>query len=612
MVVAGIELGAADLRVLRDQIRAVDLGGASVSTFRSFERQLRGLTGDMCKIAYLGNFTLDLLPPFVNVRAAAEGILAAGRAGGIAQHMQALFDPQSDILQFAPDIMLLALSPRLLRPDAFDRLSAASADERRVLKDELLAHVEDWLQLALEQTSATLLVSNFVTPAHPALGVADTAIDHGEAELYLELNLGLLRLCRDKPRVQLVDMDRVAARVGKDRAFDPRMFHLAKMEWSEVMLREAAIELVRHVRAAKGLARKCLVLDLDNTLWGGVIGEDGPAGVKVGPGDAQGEAFAAFQSRIKALRNRGILLALCSKNNPADVDELFALRTEMPLGRGDFAAEVIGWEPKHLGLQAIARSLNIGTDGLVFVDDNPAETELIKEMMPEVEVVLLPRDPAQYVGVLNALTCFEKAVVLRDDVEKSAKYQEEKERRSFADGSGNLAAYLAGLGTKLSIREATATDLARVHQLVTKTNQFNLTTRRHDLGAIERFVASPDHQLFVAAASDRFGDLGQIAVALLVREDGNLVIDSLLMSCRAMGRGIETALMNHLKAALIESGAERLVGTYIPTPKNVPVARFLAASGFTPVERREDGTEAYELRRADARPQDCSWIEVQS
>ncbi len=563
------------------------------------------------RLGYLANFTLDPLPRWVDLHFAREGWRAAHYVGGFGQYVQEVLGENTGLAAFSPDLVLLALSLRLLRPEAWAAFAGLPPAERRDLKEDVAAHVESWALAALERIPATLLVANFPVPAQPAFGVADLNTEYGETEFFLDLNLDLLRRFKGHPRVQIFDLDRLASRFGKDRVLDRRMYYLAKMEWSPAFLGCVAAELVRHARAARAQARKCLVLDLDNTLWGGVVGEEGPAGVKIGPGDPEGEAFLDFHHRLKALKAQGVLLAVCSKNNPEDVAELFDSRPEIPLRLADFAAMEISWEPKHEGLKKIAAALNLGTDSLMFMDDNPAEVSLIQQMLPEVKSVLLPPDPAEYVAVIDRLTDFERTIVLEEDSRKTAQYRENREREALRTASGELGTYLASLRTELAITRARRDDLPRIHQLFTKTNQFNLTTQRYTPSEVERFIASPICELWVVRGRDRFGDLGAIGVVLL-RRDGRVVyIDSFLMSCRAMGRGIETAIMNHVKHRLLdEPGHLELRGRYVPTARNKPAETFYDDQGFRLLERRDSGEKLYVLRRIDTREVPCEWIEV--
>jgi FkbH-like protein len=507
--------------------------------------------------------------------------------------------------------VFLALSLRLLQPERMAAFSALPAEERRNFREEIVSHVESWAARAVERLPATVLVGNFPAPVWPLAGVADAKAEYSEAELYLELNLELLRRFKGNPRVRVFDLERLASRYGKERILDPKMFYLAKMEWSPGFLPLVAGELVRQVKAIRGLGKKCVVLDLDGTLWGGVVGEEGPAGVKIGQGDPEAEAYLDFHYKLKALQDRGILLAICSKNNRADVVEVFESRPEIPLKLADFAAAEICWDPKHEGLRRIAAALNIGTDSLVFLDDNPAEVSLIQQMMPEVKTVLLPPDPAEFAGLLERMDDFEKLEILEEDRRKADQYRENRQRQELQAAAGDLAGYLASLRIELEIRLARREDLPRVHQLFTKTNQFNLTTERYSLAEVERFATSPACEMWVARARDRFGDLGTIAVVLLKKVGRMATLDSFLLSCRAMGRGIETAIMNHVKQRLVEDrGGLELRGRYLPTAKNKPVERFYEEQGFRLLESASSGERLYGLRRDEVRIEPCDWIRV--
>lgn len=604
--------GARDAAALRLALAGVDLDKLTANDYSVLSRALRAHGGAPdVKIAYLSNFTIDLLPRYVDVCCAREGLRADAYVGKFGQYVQEVLEEGSELARFQPDLVLLALSLRMLRPEPMAGFAALPASARRELREEVAEHLASWVSAALDRLPATLLVSNFPSPAWPLTGVADVKAEYGESEFFLDLNLDLLRRCKENPRVRLFDAERLASRFGKERVLDRKMFYLAKMEWSAGFLPTVAGEVVRQVKAVKNLTKKCLVLDLDNTLWGGVVGEEGPAGVKVGAGDPEAEAFLDFHHRLKALQAQGVVLAICSKNNPADVVEVFDTRPEIPLKLADFAACEICWDPKHEGLRKIAAALNIGLDSLVFLDDNPAEVSLIQQMLPEVKAVLMPTDPAEYVAVLERMNDFERLAVLEDDRQKTEQYRQNRERDELHAASSDLGSYLASLRTELEIRRAKPEDLERVHQLFNKTNQFNATTRRYSPAEVERFAASHQSELWIARARDRFGDLGTIGVVLLKQDGRVLHVDSFLMSCRAMGRGIETAIMNHVKNRLLDHrGVLELRSRYIPTAKNKPVETFFEDQGFHLVESRDGGEKLYALGRAEIKFKDCDWIQV--
>jgi len=581
--------------------RTVELCGRVLERF-SHEAELR--------IAYLGNHTLEPLPRYVALACGRHGRLVAHHLGQYNQYFQAVLDPESGLHGFKPHLIFLSLSLRGLAPDIRARFLELTPEERRAELNRIIDHVGQWVAAARQHTDAVLLVANFPRPAHAQAGIADGQLEMGESEFYAELNLALQRLLRQDSRAFVYDLDQVLARCGRHAAHDAKLYYLARMEWSEAALPHLAAELHRHIRALRGDARKCLVLDLDNTLWGGVVGEEGVDGIKIGPGDPAGEAFMTFQQALRALKARGVILALCSKNNPEDVREVFA-RREMPLCWEDFAVTRVNWQHKHENLREIARLLNIGTDSLVFMDDNPVECELVRRMMPEVHTVCLPGDPAAYVDCLQALDEFEKVALTDEDRHKSEQYRQNARRAEVQREAEDLNAFLESLGTRLELFTAGPEHLARVHQLFTKTNQFNLTTRRYTQAEIERFQSEPAWQLRLASVRDNFGDLGIVGLYLVENKGSSVAIDSFILSCRALGRGIETAMMNQIKRDYLLSGRfESLEAMFIPTAKNRPADDFYDKQGFARAGDLDGGGRLYRLTRAEARLLACPGIEV--
>ena len=579
-----------------------------VADYRKASRMLREVASPAgLRVTLMGNVTLELATPCLRVAAASVGQMADFQVAPFGQYMQHIHS--DDLTSFRPDILVLVLSPETMRPDGFARFHLTTVKERQSLRDGIIAEVEAWIAAAVSRTSAVLMIANFPQP-RGALGMADLTNDYGEQEFFLDLNLALIRMVKDQPRAHILDVAAAAARVGIRQAFDARLQHLAKLSWTEPMMREVGQTFAHAIVGTMGLARKCLVLDLDNTLWGGVVGEDGPHGVRIGQGDMTGEAFQAFQLRIKALKERGILLALCSKNNPADVEELFHLRGDMPLALSDMAATAIGWQPKYQGVEQIAHSLDIGLDAVVFMDDNPAEIAAMRTHLPEVQSVLLPADPAAYVTVLDDLPWFEKARLTVDDSGKAEQYALAAQRE-LLKADCDPEAYLHQLEMHAVIRDADKADLLRVHQLFSKTNQFNLTTERLGLGEIEALLNDEAHQVVVAELRDKFGDLGTIAVYVLRKNGTILEIDHLMMSCRAMGRSVEIALVNDIKRRFMDMNTvDVLRALYKPTAKNVVVSNYYEQHGFIPTET--DGGIAYILDRDNVHFTPCNVIALEA
>ncbi|MDX3908896.1 MAG: HAD-IIIC family phosphatase [Sphingobium sp.] len=595
-------------RDIRLKEREGPLRGAD---YRAFHRQLRELdAGGTVRVTLLGNVTCELLEPFLAVSSAREGFQLSCRYGGFGQFFQ---DLTTGVCQlFDPHIIFLLLSLEQLRPDAITGITALSPGERLKLREQITNEIRDWVVAAESGTNATLLVANFPMPAFPALGVADAANDFGEMEFYYELNRSMLEIVADHPRVQLFDLAGAAARVGSDQGFDRRMFHVAKVGWTERLMAEMGNCFARHLIAATGTARKCLVVDADNSLWGGVLGEEGPWGIKIDPGDPTGEAFLAFQRRVKALKDRGVLLALCSKNNPSDIDELFDVRVDMPLKRSDFAALAVGWNSKSQGLINIARDLNIGIEALVFLDDNPAEVEHVRAALPDIETVLLPADIASYEGLLDRLPWFEKSRITAEDVRKADHYAEAAAREAALQELPKGLGYLDALGIELEVRQAEPRDLHRLHQLFTKTNQFNVTTIRYSLGELQEMIHTEDICLEVAFMRDRFGDMGMIAaIATRTNDPMRWQIDSFVMSCRAMGRGVETEILHRVQDRLASTNSDAtLLAAYRPTARNAPVAGLFEDHGFHPLHQAEDGRVDYAWYAGNAAAAACSWIQM--
>ncbi len=593
--------------------RSLATADLSPALLRQITRALDAHPADApYRIAFLANVTSEPLPSCVNAVAACHGIATRSHIGGYNQFMQEILDPGSALHSFSPDLVSLQLSLDELEPDLARRFSGVSEVDRRDACGRILATLSDTVDHALRTTTATVLVANFPAPPTLQMGTADQKEGFGERELYLHLNLEMLRLFRSESRVRILDLDRIAAAHGTSSCRDARLYYLAKIPWSESLVPRIADEIVRHIEATRGATKKCLVLDLDNTLWGGIVGELGPEGIEVGRDHAAGQAFFDFQCRVADLKDQGVVLTIASKNNPEDVREAFERRPEMPLRLDDFVTTEISWGMKHESIRRIAEKLNIGLDSIVFVDDNPAECELVRQMLPEVTTVQLPGDPAEHVRALTTCHGFDRASRSTEDREKTRQYKERRKREDGRTGFARVEDYLHSLRTRLTIRPAGPQDRERIHQLFSKTNQFNVTTRRYSLSEVDEFLREERFDLSIVEAVDRFGDLGKIGLALVETESPERArVDSFVLSCRAMGRGVETAMMNFVKSEHLDRrGADLLVAHYAPTPKNKPASGFFDDQGFTLDSHSENDGSFYRLDSRDAAAVGCDWIRV--
>ncbi|MSQ03463.1 MAG: HAD-IIIC family phosphatase [Myxococcales bacterium] len=485
----------------------------------------------------------------------------------------------------APGILvLLPWTARLLAPD--DR------GESERIATELAYWRAAW---GLRQ-GAKLIMVGYDTPGFGPLGALLSGGAGGARRLIRRMNEAL----RDAlpPGAVFLDLDLIAGAQGRERFYDARRYFWTRQPFSE----EGTLRLARHlfaaVRALTTGPKKVLVLDLDNTLWGGVVGELGPLGVQLGE-SPDGEAFRAFQAYCKGLAARGVVLAVASKNNLADAQEPFAVHPDMVLHLADFAAFEAHWEPKSMSLARIAERLRLGLDSFVFFDDNPAEREQVRQALPQVEVVDVPDDPAGYVNALEESLLFETGALTTEDADRGAQYQAEAARDADQGAHASLDEYLRSLQMVADLRPVDDADMQRVVQLLGKTNQFNLTTRRHGEDQVRTWMSDSRAILLSLRVADRFGDHGLVGVAFAVPVDGGaLRIDTLLMSCRVIGRTVEQFLWGHVLERARNLGFTHVRGEYIPTAKNGQVAGLLDAFGLGR-SHEEEGVVHYAGKVAD-------------
>lgn len=524
------------------------------------------------RVALAGSYTTAQLASFLKLAALRRGLGLEIYEAGFDLYTQEILDPSSDLYRFAPDYVLIVPHEGAIPFPTFSGEPDATVE----------AEARRWEQLwraVQEHSSARVVQHNIVSRPDSPWGHVAARLPGSRDEMLRALNTQLAQRAGDD--VIIVDCDRIAGAIGKDRWFDDRYFHLAK----QAVALDALPELARHTAAvlagAEGLSAKCVVVDLDNTLWGGVIAEDGLAGIKLGAGNPAGEAFVAFQRHLAALRERGILLAVVSKNNDADAREPFEQHPDMVLRLDDFAVFIANWDDKPTNIKRVAETLNIGVDSLVFVDDNPAEREVVRQVLPEVEVVTLPGDPARYVRALSQSLLFEAAAVTPEDLARSAQYAARAAALRLQEDSGSLDDFYASLEMEALVAPFDELNLPRIAQLVGKTNQFNVTTRRHGLAELRAFADDPEYVTMYVRLRDAFVDHGLIAVLVARQVDDVLDIDTWLMSCRVIGRTVEQKMLERLCELAQTRGVGRVRGTYSATEKNAVVHDLFERLGFT-------------------------------
>ena len=568
------------------------------------------------KVYVVRSVTVEPILPYLATEAVLSNYVLDLQVGGYGSYVDELLNPQSALAKFKPDVIFVLLDLE----DIAGRLP-------ELCGDGLGEHVETEINESLERmtqllknfrsgTSARIVFQGCVVPDLTSLGdIGDANLPHSLTSSVHQLNQGLAALCRTVSDCVFFDVDHLAARHGRANWRDSRMFLASRLPVSAASFGTYSRGLVRSLSALFRAPRKVLCTDLDNTLWGGILGEEGPDGIATGSA-FPGNCYLEYQKYLKQLSSRGILLTIVSKNNEADVREAFQVRAaDLGLGLVNFVATKISWNEKSDSIRELAKELSLGLDSFVFVDDNPVECEAIRRQLPEVAVVRAPIDePWKLVELLSSQPFFDAAVVTDDDVNRLQEYKAQSQRAELASNAGNRDEFLASLGIVCTFLSALDAPLARSVQLLAKTNQFNLTTRRRSAAEVEEFAASPGGQAIAIRVRDRFGDAGVVGLALARTTGDSCIIDSLLLSCRVIGRGIETALLAHLAGNAIRAGAKHLIGEFIATKKNAPCADFYPDHGFvkgaTPRDAQIDAI-FYQLDLTTSAPMSPGWLTLE-
>jgi FkbH-like protein len=454
--------------------------------------------------------------------------------------------------------------------------------------------------------SATVLVGNFAPPSMLPLGPFDAGQVGGLTHELARANANLAARIASHPGTLVWDYSGLVQHAGSGRWTDRRLWALGRIAVASENQPLLATHLTRTLAGVVRKPAKCLVLDLDNTVWGGVIGDDGLAGIQLGD-DYPGSVFKSFQRSILALADRGILLAVVSKNDHQVAEQAFREHPEMLIRWEHISAARINWAPKSGNLRAIAEELNIGSDALVFFDDNPVERAEVRANAPEVCVIEAPTDPLGYERALYDSGVFDQTGVSEEDLARTGMYRQDKERQALAGRHENVGDFLKSLEMEAEIGTADELTLGRIAQLVGKTNQFNLTTRRHGQADLAARAADPGQLVAWLRLRDRFGDQGLVCVAVALVEGGAARLDTFLMSCRVMNRKVEHTLMAYIANWAKGKGCTRLVGEYFPTPKNGMVSEFYPCLGFAPAGTVDGGGQRYTFDLTSAT---IDWPEV--
>lgn len=542
------------------------------------------------RIALLGGSTTDFLELPVRVELETLGLGSEFFSSDYNTYVHQMMDPGSEAAAFAPDVAVFLLTPFNIAgwPGIGD-----SAEDVQALAEQVCGH---WLGLCESfhaNTNCEIVITNMHLLPTRALGNLASKLPWDANSFLRRVNAVLG--AKAPPFVHILDVDTLSSIEGVSRWFDPRFWHHSKQPVAFDCMVPFIRNLSAVIGAIYGRTAKCVVLDLDNTLWGGVVGDDGVEGLRIGEGDAQSEAFKTFQEYLLKLKQRGVVLAVCSKNEEANALAPFDELPEMVLKRDDFVSFQANWDPKPGNIERIAAELNIGLDSLVFVDDNPAERELVRQALPQVKVVELTDDPADYPGLLDRTGWLEIVKLTAEDLQKTHQYRENLQRSQQQAQYADYGAYLESLEQKAVIRPFDTTNLDRITQLINKTNQFNVTTPRLTRSEVEALMDDPDTLTVYVRLVDKFGDNGLISLLSAHREDGALAIDFWLMSCRVLKRGVENLIADHVFRKAAEMGLATVRGTYKPTAKNGLVENLFRDLGFERGATDDDGAVHWSL-----------------
>ena len=597
-----------DFRARVNALKKAGLGGEAglellrLASYRLDENQLaklasaaKALSGKAphftpVKVALIGDGTLNLVAPAIEGSGVRHGVLIEVVLGGYNSVVQESFDETSAVHAAKPDLAVLATDCRVL---GLSR-AAASREAANGLVEAAFTRTRMIAERMGKSARGGVIVETVPPPADSLFGSFDR-VEQTSPFAMTEAFNGKLREWARNGGIVLADIARLAATIGYERWDDPRHWHASKLPFSPDFTPVYADVIGRVVGALMGKAKKVLVLDLDNTLWGGVIGDDGLDGIVLGQGSATGEAFLAIQNFALDLRRRGIVLAVCSKNEDATARQPFREHPEMALKEAHIAVFQANWTDKAANLRLIAEKLNLGVDSLVFVDDNPAEREQVRRELPMVAVPELPDDPAYYPRYLAAAGYFEAVAFSAEDRARAELYQTNAARAELMESSSDMDSYLRSLDMRFCIGPVSSVNRARVAQLINKSNQYNLTTRRYTEAEVADMETRPDKLMLQARLEDRFGDNGIISIVILDRKGREWDIDTWLMSCRVLGRCVENAVLNTIAAYARSHGAAALTGSYIPSAKNQMVRDHYEKLAFTLTDKSESGAARWRL-----------------
>jgi FkbH-like protein len=569
----------------------------AISKARTEGQTLRPLSP--FRLAVVSNSTSDLIVPALVASGARHGFALEVIQAPYGQVAQEVLDPNSTINRSNCDAVLFAIDYRALPL----RISLGDAEASSVTVQGVIGYIKSLHDGIKSKSHAVCIFQTFAAPVETLFGSLDRALTGTLRNLIDQINRELCATVRAAGDV-LLDVAGLAETVGLATWHNTQLWNLAKLPLSDELIPLYAEHVARTIAAIRGRSRKALILDLDNTVWGGVIGDDGLEGIQVTQGDARGEAHLAVQRLALDLRQRGIVLAVSSKNTDEVAREPFTKHPDMLLKLEHFAVFQANWNDKATNIRAIADELSLGLDAMVFLDDNPVERGLVRELLPQVAVPELPDDPAWYARTLAAAGYFEAVAFVAEDLKRAGFYQDNARRATLQKFTGGVDAYLASLDLSITFQPFDPVGRARIVQLINKSNQYNLTTRRYNDAEVAAAERDPSVFTLQVRLTDTFGDNGMISV-VICRPAGAGVwdVDTWLMSCRVLGRKVEHMILREILKHARAAGISKIIGDYFPTDRNQLVVDHYSKLGFTKVREDESGSTHWELTVDGAEPE---------
>jgi FkbH-like protein len=545
-------------------------------------------------ISVLRNIVVEPFDIYLKYFMQEIGYRAEVEYGGYDQILQEVMQDHETLFKKV-DVVIVFLKLESLSWDISRNFPCLSREEVDQEVNRIESYVKNILAGIRRQTTAMILWHSFEIPVAPAYGVIDSCKTWGQTSAVRLLNDKLLQCVSRVSSAYLVDLNSCLARIGYERFYDNRYWHISKAPFSRDAIQEIALENSKFLRSLKGKSKKCLILDCDNTLWGGILGEDGLSNVKLGKSHP-GSVYYEFQQEILNLYHRGVILTVCSKNNEHDVWEMFEKHPDMLLKKEHISAAMINWDDKATNILRLAENLNIGLDSMVFIDDSEFECDLIRQSLSEVEVVHFSEsNKLELRSTLLLNGWFDLLTVSGEDRNRGELYRAEVARKNVQNSFHTLEAFYESLEMEVTIKKADEFSIPRIAQLTQKTNQFNLTTPRYTEAEIQLLSDSEDTDVLFVQLKDKFGDFGIIGVSIFQYKEEQANIDAFLLSCRAIGRGVEDVMLEKTMELARTRGCKEIKGTYKPTPKNIQVENFYFDHNYKAIITSEKGAESWYL-----------------